>query len=252
MNKLFSFIILMFIGGQISAQSNISQIVFGTGAGVAMAFDGATSPKPTLAFYGDAAFYPVAYLNLNVEGQAGTLSGAVLNSKDRKRFNNNFKAVMINGELQAGAFIEPGKNSFLDLVRNIYAGIGYGLINNHVTNVNILKPKVTDQVNNTLHMVPFKLGYEYNLIKNSSNEPVLKVDASLALNYIDSRGLDGYYDHYSKSINFYTYYSIGLRYAISLNHLGERSYNKFDWKSAKHGYPFAVLLPGKFEYYTFS
>ena len=77
-------------------------------------------------------------------------------------------------------------------------------------------------------MVPFKLGYEYNIIRNSANEPVLKVDASLVLNYIDARGLDGYYDHYSKSINFYTYYAIGLRYAINLNHIGERSYNKFD------------------------
>jgi hypothetical protein len=77
-------------------------------------------------------------------------------------------------------------------------------------------------------VVPLKLGYEFNLIKNSDNDPVLKADASLALNYIDGRGLDGYYDSFSKSINVYTFYTVGLRYAISLGHPGERSYNKFD------------------------
>jgi hypothetical protein len=210
------------------AQTNVPQITFGGGDGLASAFTGTTLQKTTLAFYGDAAFYPAPYLNLNIEGQAGSLEGAAPNNKNRKSFNNNLRAVVINGELQAGAFIAPDKGSFSNLVRNIYVGTGFGLISSNITNINIVNSKVTDHVTNTLHMVPFKLGYECNIIKNSYNNPVLKVDGYLTLNYIDARGLDGYYDHYSKSINFYNYYAIGLRYAISLYHIGARSYNKFD------------------------
>jgi len=215
---------LVLVWGQAKAQRNIQQVTFGGGSGIAMAYTGTVLQKMTVAFYSDVAFYPLPYININLEAQAGLLSGASLNKKNRKSFNNNYQAAIINVELQAGMFIAPYKNSFLDRVRNFYAGTGYGLIHSEISNVNIINTEVTDHITNTLHIVPVKLGYEFGIIKNSYDEPILRANLSFTLNYINQKGLDGYYDAYAKSGSFYNYYAIGLRYAIILRHGRSKSY----------------------------
>ena len=228
MNKLISLIVLIFISGQLKAQSSVPQITVGGGGGVATAFTGTVLQKNTVAFYGDAAYYPLPYLNVNMEVQTGSLSGTSAGTRNRKSFTNNFNAEIINGELQLGVIIKPDINGFFDVVRNIYGGVGYGVLNGDISNVNIREPAVTDHIKNTLNIIPLKVGYELNIVKNIYQEPVLKLDGCLNLNYVKGEGLDGYYDKNAAPHSFYTYVSLGLRYAISLRHGTAKDYNKFD------------------------
>ena len=228
MKKLITGIVLMIISGQLMAQSNVPQIAVGAGGGFAQVFAGTQSQKTTLAFYGDAAYYPVSGFDINIEAQTGLLSGIPLNKKNSKSFNNKYTAGLINIEFQARAGISPDINGFLDFVRNIYVGTGYGIINGNITNISITRPYPVAYVKNTLHMVPLKLGYELNLVKNSFDEPVLKLDGCLNFNYVKGQGLDGYYDKLAAPYSFYSYSSLGVRYAISLRHNNPTAYNKFD------------------------
>ena len=118
------------------------------------------------SFYGDAAYYPWSFFNVNLEVQAGTLSGASSGKRNLKSFTNNFNAEIINGELNLGVFIKPDINVFFDVVRNIYGGAGYGVINGDITNVNISKPAIIDHIKNTIRIVPLKLGYELTIVRN--------------------------------------------------------------------------------------
>lgn len=228
MNKLVSLIVLILISGQIKAQSDVSQIAVGAGSGLATAFAGSVVQNKTVVFYGNVAYYPEPYLNVNMEVQAGTLSGAAAGKKPHKSFTNNFNAEIINGELQMGLIIKPDINGFFDIVRNIYGGVGYGVLNGNINNVNIANTSLTDHVKNTLHIVPLKMGYELTIIKDIYEDPVLKLNGCLNLNYVKEKGIDGYYDKYAAPHSFYTYASLGLKYAISLRHGKAKDYNKFD------------------------
>jgi hypothetical protein len=228
LNKLVSIIFLIIISGQLRAQNSAPQITFGAGGGIATPFSGTLLQKNTEAFYGDAAYYPWSFFNVNFEVQAGTLSGASSGKRNLKSFTNNFNAEIINGELNLGVIIKPDINVFFDVIRNIYGGAGYGIINGDITNVNIFKPSIIDHIKNTIHIVPIKLGYELTIVRNIYDEPLLRLNGCLNLNYVKGKGLDGYYDKNAAPHSFYTYASLGLRYAISLRHGKARDYNKFD------------------------
>lgn len=219
---------MIIISGQLRAQNSVPQITVGAGGGIATAFTGTVLQKNTVAFYGDAAYYPLPFLNVNIEVQAGTLSGASSGTRNRKSFTNTFNTQIINGELQLGVIIKPNINGFFDVVRNIYGGAGYGVLNGDISNVSVNKSAVTAHIKNTLNIVPLKVGYELTIVKNIYEEPVLKLDGCLNLNYVKGKGLDGYYDKNAATHSFYTYVSLGLRYAISLRHGTAKDYNKFD------------------------
>jgi hypothetical protein len=224
LNKIVLFIILIFISGNLKAQSNLQQIAFGAGAGAATAYTGTQLQKTMFAWFVDAGYCPVPFLNINIEGQAGALAGASLNAKNIKSFNNNYRAAILNAELKPGMFFDYGQSDFLSAVKNIYIGAGFGLLNNNIVNVKISDPQITDHIKNTIYIIPFKLGYEFILLKRY-NEPKLKADLSYSFNYTIERGLDGYTDSNSKAFYFYNYYAIGLKYAINIfDRSGKRHY----------------------------
>ena len=229
MNKLLLIAICLFFPGAIIAQTSYQQLTLGGGPGVATAYAGADIPKTDLAFYLDAAYYPIPLFNIGLQGQSGMLGGsAVPKSINVKSFKNTYQAVMLTGQLYLGVFYQEGANTFLNALRNFYGGIGFGVMDNDIYNTDISTPKVTDHVTNSLRMVPITGGYEFNILKNKFNEPLLKANISSAFYYITGKGLDGYYDNNSKSFDYYTYYAIGLKYTIVMHANHGRSYNKFD------------------------
>lgn len=228
LDKLVSIIFLVIISGQLRAQKSVPQITVGGGGGISTAYGGAVLRENNVAFYGDAAYYPLPYLNVNLEVETGTLSGAAAGKKPLKSFTNKFNAEIINGELQMGLIIKPDINGFFDIVRNIYGGVGYGVLNGDINNVNVANASVTDHVKNTLHIVPLKVGYELTIVKDIYEDPELILNGCLNLNYVKEKGIDGYYDKYAAPHSFYTYASLGLKYAISLRHGKAKDYNKFD------------------------
>jgi len=224
LNKVVLLVVLLFIVVELRAQSSFQQLTFGSGGGAATTYAGTQLQKTTFAWFADAGYCPFSFLNIDFEMQTGSLAGASLNTGNPKSFNSRYRAVILNLELHAGAFLEDEQSGFLNAARHVYIGTGFGLLNNNITNVNIATLQAAGPIKNTLHVIPFKLGYELNLINNDDG-PLLKADLTYTLNYTRGRGLDGYYDNNSSAFYFYNYYALGLKYAITLrDHSGRRHY----------------------------
>lgn len=229
LTRTYLIFFLVFVFSRISAQTRYQQLTLGGGIGVATAYAGAGLPQTNPAFYTSACYYPFPVFNIELEGQAGMLSGGELNkSRDLKNFKNNYQAVILDANLYLGVFFDPQKSAFLNVIKNFYGGVGYGVIANSVNNTDLINPNTTDHVNNTLKLIPVTGGFEYDILKNKYNEPVLKANFSATFNYTIGKGLDGYYDNYGKAFNFYNYYAVGLKYTIIIRAAYGRGYNKFD------------------------
>ena len=227
--KVYSVAFLLFAFSGLKAQTRYQQLTLGGGAGAAMAYAGAALSQTNIAFYASASYYPVPVFNIDLEAQAGTLSGAPSNkSKSKKKFTDSYNAVILDANLYLGAFFDPQTSGFLNVIRNFYGGVGYSVMANSVNNVDLADIKTTNHIDNTINVVPFRTGYECSILKNRYNEPVLKADFSFTFNYTIGKGLDGYYDSYSKSFNFYNFYAVGLKYTIIVKAAYGKGYNKYD------------------------
>ena len=219
---------IVFIPGILKAQSSFQQLTFGGGVGVAGAYAGAQVQKTTLAAFAAAGYYPIPDLNFNLEGQVGALAGAAIpGQKDLKSFNNHYQAIMLDADIHLGLFFDYRQSNFLTIIKGFYGGAGYGVVNDNVTNTDLANPKTTDNVKNTVRMVPVILGYEYNLL-NQYNEPFLKLCLSYSFNYCLDKGIDGYPTTYTNGANYYNYISAGIKYTIILRGVSGRTYNKLD------------------------
>jgi hypothetical protein len=227
--KVYLVFFLVFVFNALRAQTRYQQFTLGGGAGAATAYAGAAQIQTNAAFYTSACYYPATVFNIELEGQAGVLSGvSPYNSRNLKSFSNSYRAVILDANLYLGVFFDPQKSAFLNVIKDFYGGIGYGIMANSINNTDITSRNTIDHVNNTLKIIPIKGGYEYNIIRNKYNEPVLKADLSASFYYVNAKGLDGYYDNYAKASSFFTYYAIGLKYTIIIRTPYGRGYNKFD------------------------
>jgi hypothetical protein len=227
--KIYLFAFLFLIFNRLSAQIRYQQFTLGGGAGAATAYAGADLPKTNAAFYVSACYYPITFFNVGLEGQSGTLSGvSTPQSIDLKSFNNNFKSIVLDANLYLGAFFGAQQNGFLNFIKNFYGGVGYGVMINNVDNANLGELKITDHINNTLSIIQFNSGYEFNILKNRVDEPLLKADLSARFYYVTGKGIDGYYDTYSKTHSYYTYFAVGLKYTFITGSSYGRGYKKYD------------------------
>jgi hypothetical protein len=215
----------LFIAGQLKAQDDTKQITLGAGAGFESASAGNQINKFELAYFGNVSYYFNPYIDVKLQVQAGKLTGAsfnYLNDHNQKNFVNNYLAVFLEGDVQAGMFFDESDNVFINASRGFYFGIGAGLMNNKVMNSNFKNnPQLVNSVNSTSWVLPVKFGYEYNLI-NQDAQPLLKIEGSYSFNYTTGKGLDGYSDIYSLHFKYFNFYSIGLKYVFPLTDAGSK------------------------------
>ena len=229
MNKAVLLITLQFTTGLANAQTAYQQFTLGGGIGAATAYAGAALPKTDVAFDIDAGFYPVADGFINLQAQSGTLAGAAEpGSINHKSFQNRYKSLTINAQLFLGIFYEESNSGFLNFIRNFYGGSGYGVIINNTTNVSVAAAKTQDVVTNRLGIIPVTGGYEFNVLRNGHNEPMLKVNISSVFYYVPSKGLDGYNDVHAASYSYFTYFGIGFKYIFAVPARPHRDYNRLD------------------------
>jgi hypothetical protein len=219
----------LFTAGTVKAQSAYQQITLGGGIGAATAYAGASLPQTEAAFYADAGFYPFTDGYINLQAQSGMLAGnAVPGAKNFKSFVNNYKSVTLSGQLFLGVFYSEGNNGFLNFIRKFYGGIGFGVVAGNITNSSFTDRDVKENLTNTLDIIPVTGGYEFNILKNRNNEPVLKINISSTFYYVPAKGLDGYSDVNAAPYSYYTYYAIGLKYIFILHTRPHRDYNRLD------------------------
>lgn len=217
LSKCACFMMLVAASLQLKGQDYFRELTFGASAGATKALSGATVHKNDIAFSGNIGYYPTPYVNFTLEGQGGKLVGspaAATLYKNKKTFINNYQSFVFEANVTLGSFYDNPEDGLHKYISPFYFGGGLGLVNNRVTRLDeftletVIVPKHINLV------VPVKIGYEFTAA-TKDEIPVLKVDLSYSVNFT-GRGIDGYYDTSALSIYFYTYASVGLKYALRI------------------------------------
>jgi len=213
--KSACFIVLMAACLQLKGQDYFKQITFGGSAGATRAFSGVTKLKNALAFSGDLGYYPTPYINFTIEGQGGKLAGAPAAAtlyKNKKTFTNNYLSFVFWSNISLGSFYDNPEDGAHKYISPFYFGGGLGAANNRVTRLDEFTLQTVNVPDHMNLVVPVKIGYEFTAATRDEI-PALKVDLAFSINFT-GRAIDGYYDTSALTIYYYTYASVGLKYAI--------------------------------------
>jgi hypothetical protein len=180
-----------------------------------------------------ANYFFTPYVPIGLEFQFGKLSGGGNTAdldKDLRRYENNYKALILHMDVQLGEVISYERNAFLNIVKNFYAGTGVGGIYNNV-NVNRTQagsvptytfPGKDSGVN---FIVPLRFGYEFKFY-NAYDQPNIRLDIGYQHNITFGEGLDGYDDPSTKFKNNAPDQYRQITIGIKVNFGGEGSYDK--------------------------
>nr|WP_067062910.1 hypothetical protein [Mucilaginibacter sp. L294] len=183
------------------------------------------------AITGNYFFTP--YVPIGLEFQFGKLSGGgntVDLDKDLRRYENNYKALILHMDVQLGEVINYERNAFLNIVKNFYAGAGVGGIYNKVDANRTQDGSVPlytfpGKDNSVNFIVPLRFGYEFKFY-NAYDQPNIRLDIGYQHNLTFGEGLDGYDDPSTKfknnALDQYRQITIGIK----VNFGGEGSYDK--------------------------
>jgi hypothetical protein len=192
---------------------------FGLGYGVTIASAGEQTLTSANATEVNFNYHFTPFVSLSLAGQFGQLTGGDL-TKDTygKQFVNDYAAIFLHFDLQAGEFIDYEHSQFNNALKNLHVGIGMGFMANNITSINLFNPAdsstQTYLKNSPNFVVPLRIGYEFKIF-NRYEEPQLRLDLNYSFNTAFGPGLDGYTSIYSHSfINFYNYFSVGLKYSF--------------------------------------
>src|SRR6185503_5475853 len=208
-------IILLAASLQLKAQDYFKQLAIGGSVGTTEALAGASVHKSYIAFSGNVGYYPTSYINFTIEGQGGKMVGspaAATLYKNKKTFVNNYLSFAFGANISLGSFYDNPEDGLHKYISPFYFGGGLGLINDRVTRLDQVTLQTVDVPPHMNFILPLKIGYEFTAATRDEI-PILKVDLAFSFNFT-GRGIDGYYDQSPLAIYFYTYTSVGLKYAI--------------------------------------
>lgn len=218
MSAIILMLQFLFIGAQAQIGFNYHEYSLGIGAGITKTYAGVSKVQTKGAFHVDFDYYHTPFVIFGVQGQMGTLAGGDRET-DRlgRAFTNKYTSLILQGNLQAGEFIDYSNNVILNAVKNLYVGSGVGLLFNDITYIERIDPgnpeTYYDGLDKSMNLlVPLKFGYEFKIF-NAFDEPQLRVDLSYQTNIVFDQGLDGY-NSPSHRPNVYNYISVGLKYGL--------------------------------------
>jgi len=234
LKKYILFFVALFAAITVKAQSGYNYYEFGIGADASYerGYTNITKQYNHIGFNGNLIYNYNPYLPIEAEVQVGQLSGgglgpngAVVPSLDPfgREYVNNYKAVLVHADLQLGATIDYTGSWILNIVKNFYAGTGFGLVfnNNKVQRIPTYDPTYNNgkgfpgQDVSTDFSIPLRFGYEFK-IWDSYDQPSMAIDLGYVHNLVLGEGLDGYDDPESKfknnATNQYRQITIGFKY----------------------------------------
>jgi hypothetical protein len=161
------------------------------------------------------------FASLGIELQVGQLTGGNAQMDTfGKQFVNDYNSIVLHTDLQLGELIDYSQSVFLNGLKNLYAGVGVGIIKNKISKISLLNPAdsltpLTFTPSSTNFLVPLRVGYEFK-IYNKYDEPQFRFDINYSFNTAFGKGLDGYTSIYSKAagVKFYNYFSVGFKYGF--------------------------------------
>ena len=229
MKKIFLLIALVFSSILVDAQGSSTYTPMAVGFGVSSirGYTNVAKQNNTLAFNANFTYYATPFIPITAELQAGRLwGGSRATDQYGREYVNNFQAFIVHGEIQLGELIDYTGSHVLGILKDFYAGPGFGFVNNNVQNqrTNLYdtgypvgtyvfpgKDKSIDP------MASFRGGYEFK-IYNEFDEPYLRLDIEYVHNFVYGSGLDGYDDPSSvfkhEHSTQYRQITIGIKYSF--------------------------------------
>lgn len=233
MKKYFLLFVLVCASVMAKAQSGFNYYEWGAGIGASYmrGFDDLNKqvwhPGANIFLtYNYTPFVPIS-LDLHV----GTLEGGGL-TPNRDKFGryskNNFKALMLHGDLQAGEIIDYDNDNFLNALKNFYIGTGVGAVYNNIVKIQRTNPPGYSQngpigttigfegKNSGINLViPLRLGYEFKIF-DDYDQVGYTITLGWQHNLTFAEGLDGYNDNPAKFKNNapdqYAQFNISFKY----------------------------------------
>lgn len=173
------------------------------------------------AIFGTLNYNYSPYITITGELQAGKLAGGNPNTdKDTRAFVNNYKAISLYGDIQAGEFIDYQYRKLLNILKNVYIGTGVGIMHNamaFVQRASLNNPGYVfpGEDSSTEIMIPLRIGYEWKFF-NRYQEPSVRLNVGYQVSLVYGEGLDGYNDPPSKfrndHVDRYSLVSVGVKY----------------------------------------
>ncbi|TSD64872.1 hypothetical protein FFF34_013315 [Inquilinus sp. KBS0705] len=234
MRKYFLLILIIISSVKLKAQDSYNYAAYGIGFGASYArpFADLKRNYDDRIYNVNLNYYYSPYLPITLEIQAGHLRGGgntIAEDIATRRFNNNFKAVLLHANIQLGELIDYEGDFFMNVVKNFYLGSGFGFMINKVdaNRYSVIDPtyRFPGKDNSFNMVIPIRFGYEFK-IYNSYDEPNIRLDIGYQHNMTFGEGLDGYNDgavsFKNNALDQYRQITIGIKF----NFGGESSYDK--------------------------
>jgi hypothetical protein len=215
--NIFKLILLLMVAGMAANAQEGRYQPYSIGVGYGSTIAKAGEQTLTSANAVDVSFnyHFTPFTSVSLEGQFGQLTGGNAQTDIyAKQFINNYKAFILHTDIQLGEFIDYSHNPFLNGLKNVYGGIGAGILSNNIGN-NIVFNQATPEsyiIQSTNVLIPLRVGYEFKIF-NHYDEPQFRFDVNYSFNTAFGKGLDGY-SNYTTSVKFYNYLSLGLKYSF--------------------------------------
>lgn len=204
---------------------NYSNFSIGAGGGLARASADLAKETNKYAFFINGNYNLSPFTTLTAELQIGKLAGGDPKSDQHTRaFVNSYKAILFYTDLQLGEYIDYRDRKLLNVLKNFYAGTGFGAIHNQMsfvqrTSLNNPGYIFPGEDSSTELMLPVRLGYEFKFY-DYYHEPKIRLSLTYQQNWVYGEGLDGYNDPPGTFKNYhvdrYSLFSVGLRYGFGI------------------------------------
>jgi hypothetical protein len=215
LKRYILFFALGMLATAVKAQSGYNYQEWGIGGGAfwERGYTNITTQFSHPGFNINAVYNYNPYIPVEAEIQIGKLSGGGLGPGGTlapkldpygRFYVNDYKAIIFHADFQLGAGIDYGDSWFLNIVKDFYAGTGFGFISNTntVQRTSVIDPTyVFPGHNSSLDLMwPIRVGYEFK-IYDDYNEPSMAIDIGYIHTFAFGEGLDGYDDPSSKFKN---------------------------------------------------
>lgn len=165
------------------------------------------------------------YINYIFEFQAGKLAGGD-SVKDPlgRQFATDYNYFAFRIQVQGGEILDYSRDPLANAFKNLYVGVGIGLVFNKITNINrysIQFPGYYTPGENKSQQafLPLRIGYEFK-IYNKYQRPDVKFDIGYQYNIVFGDQLDGFKVGHLQDA--FAQFTIGVKFSIG----GVTSYRK--------------------------
>ena len=223
---LFLCCFLSGIGGVSTAQIKELKYVIGINAGANRSYTDVKKGGWGNTFLADFDYFVTPEISIGLEAQYGLVQGGdYFTDLYNRQFSNRYGSLTLNGRAMIVKFLDYERSDFLYSIRGLYAGVGLGVIKNHIISIVRFSPKYPAELGykpypgkddsfNTV--VPLNVGYDFNILE-SGFESRLIINVNAQSNFTFGEGLDGYDSSSggSGSPDIFNVYSVGVKYILA-------------------------------------